>query len=37
MLSENALQVCIAQKYIIFHHRLTAAVDVHRRALESVC
>ncbi|XP_019885249.1 uncharacterized protein LOC109610507 [Camponotus floridanus] len=35
MLSENVLQAkCIAQKYIIFHHRITAAVDVHRRALD---
>lgn len=37
MLSENAVRVCITQKYIILHHRITAAVDVHRRALESVC
>ncbi|XP_070160561.1 uncharacterized protein [Polyergus mexicanus] len=33
MLSENTLQIC-AKKYTILHHRIIAAVDVHRRALE---
>ncbi|KAL6448883.1 hypothetical protein ACFW04_000554 [Cataglyphis niger] len=34
LLSENAQQICIAKKYAIFHHRIIAAVNVHRRALE---
>ncbi|KAF3054375.1 Odorant receptor 383 [Nylanderia fulva] len=34
MLSENAPQICIAEKYTIFHRKIIAAVDVHRRALE---
>ncbi|XP_070160259.1 uncharacterized protein [Polyergus mexicanus] len=33
MLSENTLRIC-AKKYTILHHRIIAAVDVHRRALE---
>ncbi|XP_029680206.1 uncharacterized protein LOC115245852, partial [Formica exsecta] len=34
MLSENTLRICIAKKYTILHHRIIAAVDAHRRALE---
>ncbi|XP_072744243.1 uncharacterized protein [Anoplolepis gracilipes] len=34
MINKDVLRVCIAQRYTILHHRITAAVDVHRRALE---
>ncbi|XP_011860786.1 PREDICTED: uncharacterized protein LOC105557958 isoform X2 [Vollenhovia emeryi] len=34
MLSIDVSQISIAKSYIIFHDRLSAAVDIHRRALK---
>lgn len=37
MLSDNNLQICMEKKYIILKNKIIAAVDMHRRAIESVC